>query len=122
MTARVLASPLKPQMPAHPTKPPEDDKCSLLRAFISLNIDKIIKLRFRLGNVHDSTLAFLFYFFIFFCQTSRVCLTWGLGLSQAVRRNTVFPVSLSLCCSHQASTGRLILALRTRGGGRHGGW
>lgn len=65
MTARVLASPLKPQMPAHPAKPPEDDKCSLLRAFISLNIDKIIKLRFRLGNVHDSTLAFLFLFFFF---------------------------------------------------------
>lgn len=62
MTARVLASLLKPQMPAHPAKPPEDDKCSLLRAFISLNIDKIIKLRFRLGNVHDSTLAFLFFF------------------------------------------------------------
>lgn len=113
MTARVLTSPLKPQMPARPAKPPEDDKCSLLRAFISLNIDKIIKLRFRLGNVHDSTLAFLFFSF---CQTSRVCLTWGLGLSQAIRRNTVFPVPLSLCCSHQASTGRLILALR--GGGR----
>lgn len=63
MTARVLASPFKPQMPPRPVKPPEDDKCSLLRAFISLNIDKIIKLRFRLGNVHDSTLAFLFFFF-----------------------------------------------------------
>lgn len=79
MTARVLASLLRPQMPARPAKPPEDDKCSLLRAFISLNIDKIIKLRFRLGNVHDSTLAFLFIYLFFFLPDKPSLSHMGIG-------------------------------------------